>query len=377
MAWYNSAIHAVGNLVGPTLEAAGGVQDLLPGKGTSQLTNLGHNITSPTVTLSNPSGILGAASASNGNNNSAFSGAGAYNPAYTTAGNSSAPKMNPNTADQSTDPGSGQVLGQSTINPTTTAYNTYKNEANSALNDLLGQYNTAVNKENSAYTTQNNTDQSAYNQQKANYDNQVTGQNQDLLRQTNQDEQGVSNAYRNLMNLLGAYGGGASSVALQWAPNAARTYQNKLLSGDKATTAANLANLASNWGTYQNQYDQKKQQDLYQHNNNLAQAQADYNQTKAQLNSLLGNINTQALDPGTIGTKLDDIEASIPNNVFVNPTYTGVTPAYTAPSLASFESTMPTASINSNSAPNNSATPALYYLLSQSQQKNQNQPVLA
>jgi hypothetical protein len=267
----------------------------------------------------------------------------------------------------------GTALGAST-GPTAadlSAYNTYRGQANSALGDLLNQYDTTTKSLNSKYDTMANQDQSNYNQTKSNYDQAVTGQNQDLLRQTNQDREGVSHAYQNLLDMLGAYGGGASSVALQWAPNAAESYQNKLVNGDQSTTAHNLASLAGNFGTFQNQFDQQKKQEADQRAQDIAQANQDYNQTKGRLNDLLGYINNQSLDPGTIGTKLDEIQASIPNNVYVKPSYNGTSPVYQAPSLASFESNMPTASISSNVIPgNSSATPALYYLLNQQQKNN-------
>lgn len=54
MAWYNSAVHAVGNVVGPAAVGLGTVEDYLtPGKGSGTLTDVGHAITSGTSTANN------------------------------------------------------------------------------------------------------------------------------------------------------------------------------------------------------------------------------------------------------------------------------------------------------------------------------------
>lgn len=326
--------HDLGQLFGHTLNA-------LPGYST-----LGNNITNPEVNY-----------------------LGVYNPGYS-APTPATPK-GPANLTGSTTTVNNQSAPQFTAQDIA-AYNTYKGQANQGLSDLLGQYNTAVQGENSAFNTAQNVNQSDFNKQQGNYNQAVTGQNQDLLRQTNQDMQGVSTAYRNLMDLLGAYGGGASSVALQWAPNAAKTYQDRLMSGDKQTAASNLASLASNWNDFITGFDQRKQQQLDQHNQNLAQAKQDYTHTQAQLNRIIDAINNRSDTPGNIGTNLNTIEASIPNSVFVNPTYTGVTPSFTRPSLASFQSQMPTATISTSTMPtNSSATPVLNFLLSQGQKQKQ------
>lgn len=363
MSFVSGLAHAVGDVVGPTLEGAGTAYDYLtPGKGSSKATNVGKAITNPNVTLSNPANL-------GFGQQSAFTyAAPASHPTVTTHTNLNTANTGQNTTTPSStyDPAAAAAAAQ-----TAAQYNQYGNEVNSALNDLFGQYNTAVSKENSAYGQAQNTDQSAYNTQKGNYDQAVTGQNQDLLGQVNQDREGVSNAYRNLMDLLGAYGGGASSVALQWAPNAAKTYQDKLVSGDQQTSAKNLASLANSWNDFLGNFQQRKQQELDQHNQNLQQAQADYAHTKGQLAQIMDAINNQSDTPGNIGTRLDNIEASIPNTVFVKPTYTGVAPTFTRPSLASFESTMPTAAISTMTMPtNSSATPVLTALLNQQKKQN-------
>jgi hypothetical protein len=251
------------------------------------------------------------------------------------------------------------------------AYNTYANSANSDLGKLLAAYNTANQTENSAYNTRNNELQSGFNAAKDTYDNNVTQQNQQRLTQDNQVRQGVSNAYQSLLNMLGAYGGGGSSVAMQWAPNTATKFlQNQMGLADQ-NAATNLKSLATNFGNFQNQFDQQKKQAADAHNQNLANNQSSYDTVRGQLSEILNNISNRALDPTTIGNSLANIEGAIPNTRFVQPTYNGVTPVYQAPSLSSFEVNTPAPSVAAANPGNTAASP-LAILLAQQQKKNQN-----
>lgn len=252
------------------------------------------------------------------------------------------------------------------------AYDTYKGQANKALDQLLGQYNTAKQTTNSNYNTQSNQLQSGYNAAKNNYDDATTQARQDQLRQDNQIRVGTHNAYENLMNLLGAFGGGASSVAMNWAPEAAQKFQNAQLGGVDQNTAANLRSLNTNWGNFENQFNDRKKQLADQRAQALADAQSQYSHTRSQLGDILSAISKQAVDPGSIGAELSSVRSSIPNNTFVKPTFTGKTPVYNAPNLASFEIANPTANMSAQALGNSSVhTPAILALL-QSQKKQQN-----
>lgn len=254
------------------------------------------------------------------------------------------------------------------------AYNTYQGEANSDLSRLLGSYNNTVASLNSNYNTQNNQLDSNKAATQNTYNNNVTQQHQDNLREQNQVRQGTYSAYQNLMNLLGAYGGGATSVAQNWAPTAAQHYQNEQVGNANQTTAANLRGLDTAWGNYLNDYNDKKRQLTDTHNQDVANADSTYNDTKAKLGTILSRIGSRAVDPNTIGSSLASL--NIPNVNFVQPSYTGTTPVYNAPNLATFEANAPTASFAQPAAvSNSSATPALAYLLDQQQQKQQQQPV--
>lgn len=252
------------------------------------------------------------------------------------------------------------------------AYDSYRSEANNDLSRLLGSYNSTVANLKSNYQTQGNQLDSAKAGAQNTYNNNVTDQNQNLLRQDNQIRQGVHSAYQNLMNLLGAYGGGGTSVAQQWAPEAAQHFQNAQMGTANQTTAANLRDLNNNWGTYLNQWENQKKQLADQQNQDLTNAKSTYDDTKTKLNTILGRIGNPGIAPSDIAGQLSGI--SVPRVDFVKPTYTGTTPVYNAPNLSTFEAAVPTASFAQPAAvSNSSATPALAVLLDQ--QKRQQQQV--
>jgi hypothetical protein len=253
------------------------------------------------------------------------------------------------------------------------AYNTYQNEAHGDLDRLLHSYNATKDSLNSSYGVRANQLESAKAHAQDNYNDSVTDQNQNLLRQQNQVRQGVHDAYQNLMNLLGAYGGGGTSVAQEWAPTAAQHFQNVQLGDANQNTAANLRHLNTNWGNYLQDYRDEKSQLADTHNQDIANAKSQYADTRDKLNLILSRIGSHAVDPGVIGSALGALD--IPHINYVRPTYTGNTPVYNAPNLSTFEASAPTANFASpGSVSNTAATPALAYLLDQ--QKRQ-QPAVA
>lgn len=252
-------------------------------------------------------------------------------------------------------------------------YGTYGSQAHTALNDLLGAYNTANQQLNSQYGIKGNELQSGYKQAQNTYKQDVTQQNQNLLNEQNQVHQGVAHAYQNLLNLLGAYGGGSSSVALNWAPMAATRFEQAQVSGANQNAAQNLHSLATNFGNYQNEFDQQKKQLADQQAQDLANNQSQYDATRGQLNDILQAISSRAIDPNTIGSELSTIRGGIPHTRFVQPSYNGTAPVYTAPSVASFEVATPQSNVTQQLPGNSSTTPALaLFLNAQKKQQNAN-----
>lgn len=364
MSFLSGATHVIGNVVGPALEGAGTIYDYAtPGKGSSKATNVGKAITNPNVTLSNPanlgfgqsSGFTYAAPATNANTANSTNPAGTSTPSTTT--------YDPNAYG-----GYGSAAAQSA------AYGTYQTEAQNDLSKLLNSYNNTVAGLNSTYSTKGNELDSAKAAAENSYNTGVTDQNQNLLRQDNSIRQGTYQAYQNLMNLLGAYGGGGTSVAQQWAPTAAQHFQNAQLGTANQTTAGNLRDLNSNWGTYLNQYKNEKSQLLDQQNQDLKKAEGQYNDTRDQLNLILDRIGNRSVPTSDVSGALSGL--NIPSVNYIQPTYTGTTPVYQAPNLSTFEASTPAASFAQPSAVSNSAaTPALAFLLNQQKQKQQ--PTLA
>jgi hypothetical protein len=298
---------------------------------------------------------------------------------YAANGNFSSPQTGANGTQPkspSTTVPNGKVLGAST-GPSAqdlAAYGIYRNEATKDLGKLLGSYNATKQSLNSNYDIKGNQLDSAKAHAQDNYNDSVTQTNQDLLRQQNQVNQGTYNAYHNLMNLLGAYGGGGTSVAQNWAPTAAQHFQNAQLGDANQTAASNLHSLNTNWGNYMNDYDQQKKQLVDSRGQDLANADSQYNSTRDQLNAILDRISSQAVAPGDIGGALGGI--NVPNVNFVKPTYTGETPVYNAPNLSTFEAAPIAANFATPAQSSNSAAaPALAFLLSQ--QKRQQQPAVA
>lgn len=359
----------ISGLVGGTLEGIGGAWDhLTPGSGSSSITKTGQRITNPNVVLSNPVGLVQA-------NNPAFTPvvhkATTSMSSSTSGANDSGTGAAPYGGTGGTAYGSGTSYSSGPSAADLAAYNTYNGQAHTALNDLLSAYDTANKQLKSQYGTQGNELQSGYNAAKNTYDTNVTQQGQQLQSEDNQIHANVANAYRNLLDMLGAYGGGASSVATQWAPTAAKHFQDTQVGGAQQNEAQNLKTLATNWGQYQDQFDNEKKKLADSQAQDLANNQANYDATKSQLNDILSSISTQAIDPTTIGSDLASIRASIPHTKFVKPSYTGVTPVYTAPSVSSFEASTPTTQVNLPTNNTAASTPALAVLLGQ-QKKDQN-----
>lgn len=250
-------------------------------------------------------------------------------------------------------------------------YNTYNDQAHTALGDLLSGLNTANQQLKSQYDTRGNELQSGYNQAHQKYDQSVTQNNQNLLSQQNQVHQGTAHAYQNLLNLLGAYGGGSSSVALNWAPQAAGRFEQAQISGADQNAAQNQQSLAQNWGDYQNQYNNDKKKLADAQNQDLANNQSQYDATKSSLNDILTAIQNRA-DPSTIGSELSTIRAGIPHTKFVQPSYNGTTPTFTAPSVASYEVANPQTNVSQQLPGNSSTTPALALFLNQQKKQNAN-----
>lgn len=270
--------------------------------------------------------------------------------------------------------GYGSAAAQSAAN---NAYNTYKGYANTDLGKLLNSYGNEQQQINSNYDTQGNELQSGFNAAQAQNKQAVDQQNMNLLDEQNSIRQGVHQAYQNALNILGALGAGGSSAALNWAPMAASDFQNIQVGNANKNTAANLASLASNFGTYEQNFGNEKKKLADARTQDLNNAASAYDATKTALQRIIDGINAQNMTPSDVATGLTAVEGQIPNMKFSRPSYTGVTPVLAAPQLSTFEAPALKTSLTTSVPDNSAATPALYFLSQlQNQKKQQNQPVL-
>ena len=218
MSFISGLTHIVAQPIGWCAEALGGAQDLLPGKGTSQLTNFGHNITSPNVLLSNHSGLISG-------NNPAFTGAGAYNPAYV----ATTPQVPMGVQQQVLPQALGQARSGGIYDPSnphglSSAQQQANAQAaavaNAALGRLPGQLQTVQNQVRNTYNQNLNELESGRNLAQQNY-NQYTAQNQQqFVTNKNQINDQASGGLRSLLSILGQHGAGGSAAAMYAVPNA-------------------------------------------------------------------------------------------------------------------------------------------------------------
>lgn len=324
-------------------QVAGGALNALPGYST-----LGANITNPAV---NYKGIANP---------------GTSQPTKATSGT-----VTPSTSSNPvTDASSGASSGPSVSD--LAAYNLYAGQTNNALaqNDsALSAENTGVN---NSYNQQDNTLASQLAAATNTYGQTKTQDQQDKLTNDNAINTQSNAGYQSLLRILGGMGAGGGSEAQYLVPQAVGQQASAQLSGAAQTYAKNEQ---SNDNTYNNYLDQEKgqQQQLDDwKSSQLANDQAAYNTTKSNLLSILSGINSRSAAPSDLATSLNSVVGTIPNIANINPTYTGSTPVYNAPSLSSYEApTATTASAAANTPGSSSLTPYLALLTGQQQKQQQ------
>ena len=269
MAWYNSVVHAVGNVAAPVLEAGGAVASPVLGSNNS-LTQAGHNISNQGVTLSNPAGIVQS-------NDPAFSGSGAYGNTGGSSTNKAASgsSQSPNAGTTtSTVGGSGGSGGVDTaglaayLADIQTQLDALNATQNTGQNQIGAQYNTGLNNLNQS--------QSQALSKLSTQKSDTTADEQTSLDKINTD---TRNNYNSLMNLLGLAGAGSSSAAQVLAPYAVSQLATQQRGGVVTDYGRNLRDIDTAVGDANTQY----QQNL----NDLNQKKTD------ALNNLINGVQTQ------------------------------------------------------------------------------------
>lgn len=280
------------------------------------------------------------------------------------------------TGPSNTSSGSGSAA-TGTSGPTISAAQQAANDqaiaiANAALGRIPGQVQTAQDQVRHLFSQNQNELQSGYDAAHQNY-NQSTGQNtQQFVTNKNQINNMGSQGLLGLLRTLGQHGAGGSSAALFAAPDAVNQFVTQQRSGAGQTYGQNQQTLDTNWGNYQTGFDNSKKQlnDWLSQQLDAAQSQGEQNKM-----SLLQTIASLQSSPDAAQPYIDQINAAanrVDQLAKFNPTYTGKSPVYNAPDVASY--TVDQAGSPVLGTPGNGTsgmTPALAYLLGINKDKQQ------
>lgn len=196
------------------------------------------------------------------------------------------------------------------------------------------------------YDQYKNEQQSTYNANKNDYDNSTLQNQQNLQTNRNEITNRASSGLRGLLRVLGAMGAGGGSVARYEAPNMVTKQANQEMSGAGRTYAQNQSNLDTDWGNYQNEFenDKKKLEDWY---NGQVKSKKQANEERRQ--SLLSDLVTAYGNRAQYGGDLGDNVEKAYNKInesrnrvldlgkFTTPNYTGLTSVFKSPDLASYD----------------------------------------
>jgi hypothetical protein len=250
----------------------------------------------------------------------------------------------------------------------------------SLLNNLQNQLGIAQGNVNTQYGQKSNELQSAFDQAKANY-GQNTGQNQQQYRSNkNQIQDTASAGLRGLLRTLGAYGAGGSSDALYTAPGAVATQAAQQRAGAGDTFGQNQQNLDTTWNQYAAGADNQKRQLEDWRTGQLNQAQQSSLSNKQSILQKLADLRAQRAGGNTAEAtaamnEANGLQGRIDQLGAFNPTYTGTTPTYTAPSIASYN-VDPNATTQVADATAD-GTPGSYLQMLLGNKKNSKQPAFA
>lgn len=299
-------LHDVGQLAGHTLNA-------LPGYST-----LGSNITNPDV---NYKGAYNPPTPSNGGFIAPTTGGGAT-PAAAPA------------ATTTTTGGSGGSGGS-----TTTNYAPIISAAQNALGQALAALNSSNAEVDSQGVQQGNVLDSNQNAQNVVYQGNLAKNAQDLVTAEQGAKTQGNSDLTSLMRLLGGMGAGGSSVETELIPKLVQNAVNSNISGASTTKATNDQSADSAWNNFLDGLNSQRQQLADQISKQKATNQGAYQKEADQLNGVISTGPASGMDATSLDEMVDNIVGSIPNVVNWTPSFSGVTPTYTAPQLSTYEMT--------------------------------------
>ena len=224
-------------------------------------------------------------------------------------------------------------------------YNQQIDDINNNINSLDSRLNNALDSLRGEYNQYKNEQQSAFNSAKNEYDNSTKQNQQNLQTNRNEITDRASSGLRGLLRVLGAMGAGGGSVAKYEAPAMVTNQANREYSNAGRTFAQNQSNLDTDWGNYQNEFenDKKKLEDWYS-----GQVKAKKQENEEQKQSLLADLVTaygnRAQYGGDYGGNVENVYNRINesrNKVtdlgqYTPANYTGVTSVFKTPDLASY-----------------------------------------
>lgn len=195
------------------------------------------------------------------------------------------------------------------------------------------------------YDQYKNEQQSAYNANKNDYENSTKQNQQNLQTNRNDITNRASSGLRGLLRVLGAMGAGGSSVARYEAPAMVTKQANQEYNNAGRTYAQNQSNLDTDWGNYQNEFDndKKKLEDWYS-SQEKAKRQENEERRQSLLNDLATAYGNRAQYGGDYGNNMNDVynrlaesrDRVVDLGKYTPANYTGTTAVFKTPDLASY-----------------------------------------
>lgn len=219
-------------------------------------------------------------------------------------------------------------------------------DINNNINSLQGQLDNSLAGIKNEYDTYKNEQQSTYNANKNTYDQNTLQNQKDLRKNKNAIMKRASAGLRSLLGMLGAMGAGGGTEARYTIPGMVTRQANEEFNNAGSTFRENQQNLDTDWGNYNNQFenDKKKLEDWYN-----GQVKSKKQEIEERKQSLLADLVTaygnRAQYGGDFGANINDTYNKIAESrnkinelgKFTPTKYTGMTAVYNAPELSSYD----------------------------------------
>ncbi len=250
-------------------------------------------------------------------------------------------------------------------------------ESRTALQDALDALNASNTTVNAEEAQQENVMNSNKAQQGINYNTSLQQDAQSLADAMQGARTQGNSDLTSLDRMIAAMGGGGSSVEQELIPKLVEQNVAKNISGANATKASNDRSATTAWNTFLNNWGSQLQQLRDQASQQKATNQGAYDRSNQQFSQIINDLLSGTGSPSTEQYELQTDFSQIPNVVNWTPKFSGVTPAYTAPQLSTYEQTPSQVAAQAGaSAPTSGAAviPWLAALGQNAQRQNANTP---